>query len=77
MVNITAEDWVEIKKITDSMEVNASPDLAVGLALRRSTGPGRMPTIRLVGGDGIDPPKHSWPTSWDCLVEHVGKGGFF
>ena len=77
MVTVTVDDWGEMGKITDGMGVGVFPELAVGLALRRSAGPGRMPTIRLVERDGIDLPKHSWPTSWDGLVEHVGKGGFF
>jgi hypothetical protein len=45
--------------------------------MRRYTGSGPIPTIRLVGGDGIDLPKHAWPNSWDGLVAHVWRGGFF
>ena len=36
MVTVTVDDWGEMGKITDGMGVGVFPDLAVGLALRRS-----------------------------------------
>jgi hypothetical protein len=74
MVNVTAVDWAEMEEVTGSMGGGAFPDLVVGFTMRPYTGSGPIQMVPLVSGDGIDLPK---PTSWDCLVEHVGRGGLF
>jgi hypothetical protein len=79
IVKVLETDW------TEAFQLNmcAHPDFAVCLAWRRHvrTQLGhsnyRQPTIRLVSHEFLDLPLRSWPTSWDCLVEHVRKGGSF
>jgi hypothetical protein len=36
-----------------------------------------LPTIQLVSREELDIPKSFWPNSWEGLVKHVEKGGFF
>ena len=36
-----------------------------------------LPTIQLVSREELDIPKPFWPTSWEDLVKHVERGGFF
>jgi hypothetical protein len=58
------------------------PDLTVAFAWRRSRESSRgghvpLPSVHLVSTEERDIPKKSWPNSWEGLVEHVKRGGYF
>ena len=78
-LEIKREDW----SVMEDLGFGSHPDLAAAFAWRRCSGPStgrdrkQLPTIRLVSPEALDIPKASWPTSWEGLVEHVVKGGYF
>ena len=78
-LEIKTKDWSEMEEVG----LGCFPDLAVAFAWRRCTGPStgrdhrRLPTIQLVSQDAEDIPRDCWPTSWEGLVQHVERGGYF
>ena len=78
-VEIRLEDWA----LMQGVGLGTHPDLAVAFAWRRCSGPSiggghkMLPTIQLVSREELDIPKPFWPTSWEDLVKHVERGGFF
>ena len=78
-LELRLSDWSTIQ----DLGWGSFPDLVAAFAWRRCRDPslgrdhGRLPTIQLVSYAALDIPKDSWPTSWEGLVEHVEKGGYF
>ena len=78
-LEIRREDWSKMQ----ALGLGPHPDLAVTFAWRRycsaSLGRAReqQSTIHLVSHAALDIPKDAWPTTWEGLVEHVVKGGYF
>ena len=79
-LEVSRADW----SMMQDLGLGSHPDLVAALAWRRCTGPSlargghtQLPTVNLVSHDALDIPKDSWPTTWEGLVEHVEKGGYF
>ena len=77
-LEIRRADW----SMMQDVGLGIYPDLAVAFAWRRSRessvgGYVPLPSVHLVSREELDIPKKSWPNSWEGLVEHVERGGYF
>ena len=77
LLELVGDDWKRMQDIG----LGPHPDLVAALAWRRCGGTEwvqkRLPTVQLVSPEALDIPKHSRPTTWEGLVQHVEKGGYF
>lgn len=76
VIGIGRQDWHTM----EALGMTVQPGLVVALAWRRSQGKGKTglrSSVCLVSYDRIDVPKHDWPTTWDGMVQHVLRGGYF
>ena len=73
LLEIIRSDWDGF----DHLRHGASPDLIVGLCLRKRLGGSELPRLDVLSPDAWVLPREQWPATWQELCHFASNGGSF